>query len=61
MGESVFLLAKAPCLMPYFKYKMFLSAESFEVQDAVMKEINELRSEFDSMRQIVQIRQTINR
>ncbi|WNF24700.1 M3 family oligoendopeptidase [Mesobacillus jeotgali] len=38
----------------------FQSAESFEVQNGVMKEINELRSEFESMRQIVQIRQTID-
>jgi M3 family oligoendopeptidase len=38
----------------------FQSAESFEVQNQVMLEINELRSEFESMRQIVQIRQTIN-
>jgi M3 family oligoendopeptidase len=38
----------------------FQSAESFEVQAKVMAEINELRSEFDSMSQLVQIRHTIN-
>lgn len=38
----------------------FVSAESFEVQDQVMQEINGLRSEFDSMSTLVQIRHTIN-
>ncbi|WP_246943356.1 M3 family oligoendopeptidase [Bacillus pinisoli] len=38
----------------------FKAAESFEVQDTVMSEINELRSEFDSMSTLVQIRHTIN-
>lgn len=38
----------------------FQAAESFEVQDQVMAEINELRSEFESMRQLVQIRHTVD-
>lgn len=38
----------------------FESAGSFEVQDQVMAEINELRSEFESMRQLVQIRHTVD-
>ncbi|MBM7619219.1 M3 family oligoendopeptidase [Bacillus tianshenii] len=38
----------------------FESAESFEVQDRAMAEINELRSEFESMRQLVQIRHTVD-
>jgi M3 family oligoendopeptidase len=38
----------------------FESAESLDVQDRVMSEINELRSEFETMRQLVQIRHTIN-
>jgi M3 family oligoendopeptidase len=38
----------------------FQSAQSFEVQDKAMSEINELRSEFESMGQLVQIRHTID-
>jgi M3 family oligoendopeptidase len=38
----------------------FQSAESFEVQDKVMAAINELRSGFESMGQLVQIRHTID-
>ncbi|MBM7662182.1 M3 family oligoendopeptidase [Bacillus mesophilus] len=38
----------------------FQNAESFDIQDEVMTEINELRSEFDSMSTLVQIRHTIN-
>ncbi|MFD1737437.1 M3 family oligoendopeptidase [Bacillus salitolerans] len=40
--------------------KKFQVAESFEEQNGVMFEINDLRSEFESLRQIVQIRQTID-
>jgi M3 family oligoendopeptidase len=38
----------------------FQNAESFDIQDEVMTEINELRSEFDSMSTLVQIRHTID-
>ena len=38
----------------------FDSADSFETQDKVMEEINTLRSEFESMEQIVYIRHTID-
>ncbi|WP_047150695.1 M3 family oligoendopeptidase [Aneurinibacillus tyrosinisolvens] len=38
----------------------FKGAQSYEEQDAVMKEINRLRSEFESMGEIAQIRHTID-
>ncbi|WP_223699926.1 M3 family oligoendopeptidase [Sutcliffiella deserti] len=38
----------------------FECAETFEVQDKMMSEINEYRSEFETMRQLVQIRHTID-
>lgn len=38
----------------------FDAADSFETQDTVMEEINALRSEFESMEQIVYIRHTVD-
>lgn len=38
----------------------FSTAESFQVQDKIMDEINTLRSSFESMEQIVYVRHTIN-
>ncbi|MBP3950159.1 M3 family oligoendopeptidase [Bacillus suaedae] len=40
--------------------EQFRTAESFEAQDSVMSAINELRSEFESMNQLVYIRHTID-
>lgn len=40
--------------------KSFDNAESFDVQNSIMEDINNLRSEFDSMAQIASIRHTID-
>lgn len=40
--------------------KEFNDAESFEKQDEIMKKINELRSDFESMMELVMIRHTID-
>jgi M3 family oligoendopeptidase len=40
--------------------KEFNSAETFEKQDEIMKNINELRSDFESMMELVMIRHTID-
>lgn len=41
-------------------FSKFEAAESFEVQDQVMEEINALRSEYESICEIAQIRYTID-
>ena len=40
--------------------KKFDDADSFEAQDEAMKEINDLRNEFDTMADLVYIRHTID-